>query len=160
MCATPPQGRRKRLSNICLSPSIIPLASLVQCLALLSRSRGEGLSRHDRQWRQLRRQLPLAPLRQGVANAKKSSPSAPHPPRQEPKNPRPKNPRTNGKAERFVQTSLPKWASAKPSNHSSERAAALLPFLHNYHHRRPRFGITGKSPISRISVNNLASHDS
>jgi transposase InsO family protein len=34
----------------------------------------------------------------------------------------PYTPRTNGKAERFVQTSLPEWAYAKPSNHSSEQA--------------------------------------
>ncbi|MGH6847510.1 MAG: IS481 family transposase, partial [Methylocella sp.] len=57
--------------------------------------------------------------------------------------------RTNGKAERFVQTSLPEWADAKPTNHSSERAAALLPFLH----------IKGQTPISRVAVNNLLRHD-
>jgi transposase InsO family protein len=34
----------------------------------------------------------------------------------------PYTPRINGKAERFVQTSLPEWAYTKPSNHSSERA--------------------------------------
>jgi transposase InsO family protein len=69
-------------------------------------------------------------------------------------------PRTNGKAERFVPTSLREWAYAKPSNHSSERAAALLPFLHNYNHHRPHFGINGRPPISRISVNNLSRRDS
>lgn len=40
---------------------------------------------------------------------------------------RPYTPRTNGKAERFVQTSLREGAYAKPYNHSSEWAAALLP---------------------------------
>ena len=86
---------------------------------------------------------------------------------------RPCTPRTNGKAERFVQTSLREWAEltkgssrrsllewsaegcAKPCNHASGRAAALLPFLHNCNHRRPRFGINGKPPVSRISVNHL-----
>lgn len=73
---------------------------------------------------------------------------------------RPYTPRTNGKAERFVQTSLREWAYAKPYTHSEERAAALLPFLHNYNHHRPHFGLNGKTPISRIPVNNLLRHDS
>jgi transposase InsO family protein len=72
---------------------------------------------------------------------------------------RPYMPRTNGKAERFVQTSLREWAYAKPYNHSSERAAALLPFLHHYNHHRPHFGINGCPPISRIPRNNLSRHD-
>ena len=63
---------------------------------------------------------------------------------------RPYTPRTNGKAERFVQTSLREWAYAKPYNHSSERAAALLPFLHHYNHHRPHFGING-CPLSQGS---------
>ena len=84
---------------------------------------------------------------------------------------RPYTPRTNGKAERFVQTSLREWAKltkgssrrsllewsaegyAKPYNHSSERTAALLPFLHHYNHHRPHFGINGCPPISRIPRN-------
>ena len=90
---------------------------------------------------------------------------------------RPYTPRTNGKAERFVQTSLREWAKltkgssrrslrewsaegyAKPYNHSSERTAALLPFLHHYNHHRPHFGINGCPPISRIPRNNLSRHD-
>lgn len=72
---------------------------------------------------------------------------------------RPSTPRTNGKAERFVQTSLREWAYAKPYNHSSERAAALLPFLHHYNHHRPHFGINGCPPISRIPRNNLSRHN-
>jgi transposase len=90
---------------------------------------------------------------------------------------RPYTPRTNGKAERFVQTSLREWAKpaqgssrrsllewpaegyAKPYNHSSERAAALLPFLHHYNHHRPHYGINGKSLISRIPGYNLSTHD-
>src|SRR5580693_4905683 len=65
-----------------------------------------------------------------------------------PKRTTPYPPRTNRKAERFVPTSLREWADAKPSNHSSERAAALLPFLPNYNHHRPHFGINGR-PLSQ-----------
>jgi transposase InsO family protein len=135
-----------------------------QGLALLSRSRREGLARHDRQWRQL-------PLNRAHAKALRML-KIKH------KRTRPYTPRTNGKAERFVQTSLREWAKltkgssrrsllewsaegyAKPYNHSSEPAAALLPFLPHYNHHRPHFGINGCTPISRISTNNLSRHDS
>lgn len=40
---------------------------------------------------------------------------------------RPYTPRTNGKAERFIQSSLREWAYARPFHSSSERAAAMLP---------------------------------
>ena len=73
---------------------------------------------------------------------------------------RPYTPRTNGKAGRFVQTSLREWAYANPYGHSDERAKALLPFLHQYNHHRPHLGINGKPPISRIPLNNLSRHDS
>ena len=69
---------------------------------------------------------------------------------------KPYTPRTNGKAERFVQTSLREWAYATPYTHSDERRDALLPFIHNYNHHRPHFGINGKTPISRIASNNLS----
>jgi len=72
---------------------------------------------------------------------------------------RPYTPRTNGKVERFVQTSLREWAYARAYNHSSERADDLLPFLHHYNYHRPHFGINGKTPISRLPVNNLLRHD-
>jgi transposase InsO family protein len=72
----------------------------------------------------------------------------------------PYTPRTNGKAERFVQTSLREWAYAKPYAHSSERNRTLPSFLHHYNHHRPHFGINGKSPISRILGYNLSRHDS
>jgi putative transposase len=36
---------------------------------------------------------------------------------------KPYTPKTNGKAERFVQTSLREWAYAKPYSSSEERAA-------------------------------------
>lgn len=73
---------------------------------------------------------------------------------------RPYTPRTNGKAERFVQTSLREWAYAKPYVHSDERALALPLFLERYNHHRPHCGINGKTPISRLAQNNLSRHDS
>jgi transposase InsO family protein len=72
---------------------------------------------------------------------------------------RPFTPRTNGKAERFVQTSLREWAYAKPYRSSDERQADLLPFLHHYNYHRSHFGIKGQTPISRLSVNNLSRHN-
>ena len=73
---------------------------------------------------------------------------------------KPYTPKTNGKAERFVQTSLREWAYAKTYQHSDEREKALLPFLHHYNYHRPHMGIHSKTPISRIPVNNLLRHDS
>ncbi|MBP7702240.1 MAG: transposase family protein [Phenylobacterium sp.] len=49
---------------------------------------------------------------------------------------RPYTPRTNGKAERFIQTSLREWAYAKPS--SSERAQAIEPWINEYNLTRSR----------------------
>jgi transposase InsO family protein len=72
---------------------------------------------------------------------------------------KPYTPKTNGKAERFVQTSLREWAYFKPYAKSDERAAALPGFLNHYNHHRPHFGLNGKTPISRIPVNNLSRHD-
>ena len=45
---------------------------------------------------------------------------------------RPYTPRTNGKAERFIQTSLREWAYARSYQHSTVRAAHLPSFLHHY----------------------------
>jgi transposase InsO family protein len=50
---------------------------------------------------------------------------------------RPYTPRTNGKAERFVQTSLREWAYARAYNTSEERAAELPIWLHRYNWHRP-----------------------
>jgi len=72
---------------------------------------------------------------------------------------KPYTPKTNGKAERFVQTSLREWAYATPYAHSDQRRDALEPFLKHYNHQRPHFGLKGKSPISRIPSNNLSRHD-
>jgi transposase InsO family protein len=71
---------------------------------------------------------------------------------------RPYTPRTNGKAERFIQTSLKEWAYAKPYACSDERAAAIGPWTDAYNLTRPHAGIGGLTPWQR--VNNLLGNDS
>lgn len=65
---------------------------------------------------------------------------------------RPYTPKTNGKAERFVQTSLREWAYAQPYVSSAQRAAALQPFLHRYNWHRPHSALNRQPPMSRISA--------
>jgi transposase InsO family protein len=64
---------------------------------------------------------------------------------------RPYTPRTNGKAERFIQTSLKEWAYKNAYESSDEREAYLLPWLHDYNHRRPHASLNHKPPISRLA---------
>ena len=71
---------------------------------------------------------------------------------------RPYTPRTNGKAERFIQTSLREWAYARPYSSSAERAEAITSWLDAYNLTRPHAGIGGLSPWTR--VNNLLGNDS
>jgi transposase InsO family protein len=66
---------------------------------------------------------------------------------------KPYTPKTNGKAERFVQTSLREWAYAKPYDSSAQRAAELPGWLHGYNWHRPHGGIKDQTPISRLSLN-------
>ena len=72
---------------------------------------------------------------------------------------RPYTPKTNGKAERFIQTSLREWAYAHAYAHSDQRAARLHPFLHNYNFHRPHHSLNLRSPIARLRLplNNLLS---
>jgi transposase InsO family protein len=73
---------------------------------------------------------------------------------------RPYTPKTNGKAERFVQTSLREWAYARPYISSAQREAALQPFLHRYNWHRPHCALNRQPPISRIpAVSNLLELD-
>lgn len=60
---------------------------------------------------------------------------------------KPYTPRTNGKAERFIQTSLREWAYAQAYQNSRERKAELPSWLHRYNWHRPHTGIDGKTPI-------------
>jgi transposase InsO family protein len=70
---------------------------------------------------------------------------------------RPYTPRTNGKAERFIQTSLREWAYAKPYRSSAERARAIGPWTDTYNLCRSHSGIGGLTPWQR--VNNLLGND-
>jgi transposase InsO family protein len=71
---------------------------------------------------------------------------------------RPYTPRTNGKAERFIQTSLREWAYARPYQNSAERTDALQPWIDAYNHSRPHSALNGKPPASRL--NNLPGNNS
>lgn len=74
---------------------------------------------------------------------------------------RPYTPKTNGKAERFVQTSLREWAYARPYDSSAQREAALQPFLHRYNWHRPHSALNRLPPMSRIpAMSNLLELDS
>lgn len=68
---------------------------------------------------------------------------------------KPYTPRTNGKAERFIQTSLREWAYARSYASSEQRAQHLLPWLHHYNWHRPHASLDYRPPISRIPLNNL-----
>ena len=71
---------------------------------------------------------------------------------------RPYTPRTNGKAERFIQTSLREWAYARSYTSSQQRSAAIQPWIESYNLSRPHAGIGGLSPWQRL--NNLLGNDS
>jgi transposase InsO family protein len=73
---------------------------------------------------------------------------------------RPYTPRTNGKAERFIQTSLREWAYASPYRSSAERAAAMPAWLCSYNTRRPHSALGGQPPISRLPKDNVIGNDS
>ena len=61
---------------------------------------------------------------------------------------KPYTPKTNGKAERFIRTSLEEWAYVQPYRHSGQRTAALQGFLDFYNNQRHHHGINA-TPISR-----------
>ena len=70
---------------------------------------------------------------------------------------KPYTPKTNGKAERFIQTSLREWAYARAYDSSRQRAKELPVFIHRYNWHRPHAGIGGHPPISKLGLtgNNL-----
>jgi transposase InsO family protein len=70
---------------------------------------------------------------------------------------KPYTPQTNGKAERFIQTSLREWAYARAYNSSDERAAELPIWLHRYNWHRPHASIGSMPPITKLALaaNNL-----
>lgn len=71
---------------------------------------------------------------------------------------RPYRPQTNGKAERFIQTTLREWAYAHPYQTSEHRKQAIGPWTDAYNLERPHSGIGGKTPFQRLT--NLLGNDS
>ena len=65
---------------------------------------------------------------------------------------RPYTPRTNGKAERFIQTSLREWAYAAVYQNSRHRHQHLQPWLHRYNWHRPHTALKLKTPIQSLSL--------
>lgn len=70
---------------------------------------------------------------------------------------RPYRPQTNGKAERFIQTSLREWAYAQPYQTSEHRKQAIGPWTDSYNLSRPHSAIGGKTPFQRLT--NLLGND-
>lgn len=64
---------------------------------------------------------------------------------------RPYTPRTNGKAERFIQLLLRRWAYAFAYPTSGHRTRALPGWLRWYNRRRPHGSLGGLPPVSRVS---------
>ena len=73
---------------------------------------------------------------------------------------RPYTPRTNGKAERFIQTSLREWAYLQAFASSTERAQAMRPWLHAYNRHRPHSALGASPPFNRLPKDNLLGNDS
>jgi transposase InsO family protein len=65
---------------------------------------------------------------------------------------KPYTPKTNGKVERFIQTSLREWAYAFAYENSRQRKQQLPTWLHRYNWHRPHAGIGDKTPISRLGL--------
>ena len=65
---------------------------------------------------------------------------------------KPYTPRTNGKAERFIQTSLREWAYGRAYLNSKQRAHELPFFMHRYNWHRPHASIGAKPPITRLGL--------
>lgn len=70
---------------------------------------------------------------------------------------RPYTPRTNGKAERFIQTSLREWAYATAYRSSDERRQAMAPFIERYNTQRPHSALANQTPWQKL--NNLLGND-
>lgn len=66
---------------------------------------------------------------------------------------KPYSPQTNGKAERFVQTTIREWAYATEYQSSDQRKADLPVWLHRYNWHRPHASLDKQPPISRIGLN-------
>lgn len=71
---------------------------------------------------------------------------------------RPYTPRTNGKAERFIRSSLREWAYARPYPSSEERNRVAIARTDACNTTRPHAGIAGLTPWQRVT--NLPAYDS
>jgi transposase InsO family protein len=70
---------------------------------------------------------------------------------------RPYRPRTNGKAERFIQTSLREWAYSRIYRNSSERSQALRTWLLYYNFNRNHGSLNHHTPAARLrELNNVS----
>ena len=65
---------------------------------------------------------------------------------------KPYTPKTNGKAERFIQTSLREWAYARAYQTSDQRAKDLPYWTHQYNWHRPHGSLKSMPPISRLGL--------
>jgi transposase InsO family protein len=65
---------------------------------------------------------------------------------------RPRRPQTNGKAERFIRTTLTGWAYGAIYGSSRERTAALDGWLWHYNHRRRHSALGHQPPLTRTNV--------
>jgi len=65
---------------------------------------------------------------------------------------RPYTPRTNGKAERFIQTSIKEWAYSQAYESSEERQEHLVSWLGFYNNQRPHSALKRKPPASRLQI--------
>ena len=63
---------------------------------------------------------------------------------------KPYTPRTNGKAERFIQTSLREWAYAQAYTSSQMRQHALADWLDHYNIVRPHTALDNRPPATRL----------
>jgi transposase InsO family protein len=63
---------------------------------------------------------------------------------------KPYTPRTNGKAERFIQTSLREWAYAQAYASSQARQEALADWLGHYNTARPYTALAKRPPATRL----------
>jgi transposase InsO family protein len=69
---------------------------------------------------------------------------------------RPYRPQTNGKAERFIRTTLGGWAYGAIYRSSAERTAALEGWLWRYNFRRPHGSLGRRPPAARLRELNNA----
>ncbi|MFQ5620183.1 MAG: IS481 family transposase [Rhodospirillales bacterium] len=63
---------------------------------------------------------------------------------------RPYRPETNGKAERFIQTLVRRWAYGRPYRTSNQRTKALPKWLRYYNERRPHRALGMRPPVARL----------